>query len=456
MRCSPLIEEIRLGKQEDFKSMTNPASVDGHPSPETMELMEQVVERANMTRAYKRVKGNHGSAGIDGMSVDELKTHLIRHWPEIKGALLGDSYIPQAVRLVWIPKPKGGQRQLGIPTVLDRLIQQALHQVLEPLFDPTFSAYSYGFRKGRNAHQAVEQAREYQRAGKQWVVDMDLAQFFDEVHHDVLMSKVAKHIGDKRVLRLLRRYLRTGIMVDGLVSQREKGTPQGSPLSPLLSNIMLDGLDKELERRGHCFCRYADDCNIYVKSRRSGERVLESITKFVEKKLRLKVNGQKSAVARPSKRTFLGYSFTGGKEPRIRVPKEVIHRFRLHCKQLFRKGRGRNLGSFIKDDLNPVLRGWISYFRLAEFKGFAEELDSWIRRRLRLILWRQWKRRGTRYRKLLLAGLTEERARLSSGNGRGPWWNSGASHMNHAFRISFFDNLGLVCILDKLLIFRFS
>jgi RNA-directed DNA polymerase len=270
------------------------------------------------------------------------------------------------------------------------------------------------------------------------------------------MSKIAKRIADKRILRLIRGYLRAGIMIDGLVSQRDKGTPQGSPLSPLLSNIMLDELDKELERRGHCFCRYADDCNIYVGSRRSGERVLDSITEFVEKKLRLKVNKEKSAVDKPSRRTFLGYSFTFHKEPKLRVPKESIQRFKLKCKRLFRQGRGRNLGKFINEDLNPVIQGWINYFGQAEVKGFAEELDSWIRRRLRLILWRQWKRGKRRYKKLLSAGLSKERAKVSSTNGRGPWWNSGASHMNDAFRKIYFDNQGLVSMLDKLYMLRIS
>lgn len=436
-------------------SMTSYPSVNEKPSPERQELMEQVVERSNMVAAYKRVKRNQGSSGIDHMTVDELKSHLDSHWSEIKVSLLRGEYTPQVIRMVMIPKPKGGQRQLGIPTVVDRLIQQALHQVLDPIFDPTFSEYSYGFRKGKSAHQAIKQAQAYQKAGKNWVVDMDLARFFDEVNHDVLMSKIAKRITDKRILRLIRGYLRSGIMLDGLVSQRDKGTPQGSPLSPLLSNIMLDELDKELERRGHSFCRYADDCNIYVGSQRSGERVLESITKFIEQKLRLKVNKQKSAVDRPSRRTFLGYSFTAGKEPRIRVPKESIQRLRSKCKQLFRQGRGRNIGTFIVEVLNPVIRGWINYFSLAEVKGFAEELDGWIRRRLRLILWRQWKRSKTRYRKLQSAGLSVDRSKASSCNGRGPWWNSGAAHMNDALRKSFFVNIGLVSMLDKLLIFRF-
>ena len=437
-------------------SMTNPASVHKKPFPETMGLMERMVERGNMFSAYKQVVRNKGSAGIDKMSVDQLKLYLTEHWAEIKESLLRGEYKPQAIRVVFIPKPKGGQRQLGIPTVMDRLIQQALHQVLSPIFDPTFSEYSYGFRKGKNAHQALKQAQVYQKSGKRWVVDMDLAKFFDEVNHDVLMSKIAKSIEDKRVLRLIRSYLRSGIMIDGMVSQRDKGTPQGSPLSPLLSNIMLDELDKELELRGHSFCRYADDCNIYVGSRQSGERVLDSITKFIEKKLRLRVNREKSAVDRPWKRTFLGYSFTAHKEPRLRIPKETVQRFKSKCKQLLRQGRGRNLGKFIHEDLNPVICGWINYFGLAEVRGFAEDLDSWIRRRLRLILWRQWKRAKARMRRLLKAGLPEDRVRKSAYNGRGPWWNSGASHMNDAFRKKYFDKLGLVCMLDKLYMLRIS
>jgi RNA-directed DNA polymerase len=437
-------------------SMTNPASVHKKPSPETTGLMERMVERGNMTSAYKQVVRNKGSAGIDKMSVDQLKPYLTEHWAEIKESLLRGEYKPQAIRVVFIPKPKGGQRQLGIPTVMDRLIQQALHQVLNPIFDPTFSEYSYGFRKGNNAHHALLKAQEYQRLGKRWVVDMDLAKFFDEVNHDVLMSKIAKSVKDKRILRLIRGYLRSGIMIDGMVSQRDKGTPQGSPLSPLLSNIMLDELDKELELRGHSFCRYADDCNIYVGSRQSGERVLDSIAKFIEKKLRLRVNREKSAVDRPWKRTFLGYSFTAHKEPRLRIPKETIQRFKSKCIQLLRQGRGRNLGKFIHEDLNPVICGWINYFGLAEVRGFAEDLDSWIRRRLRLILWRQWKRVKTRMRWLLKAGLPEDRVRKSAYNGRGPWWNSGASHMNDGFRKKYFDKLGLVCMLDKLYMLRIS
>ena len=429
-------------------SVSASASERGDPIPESLSLIERLVERENMITAYKKVVGNKGSAGIDNMSVDQLKSYLHRHWAEIKAELLEGMYQPQAVKQVLIPKPKGGHRRLGIPTVMDRLIQQALHQVLNPIFDPEFSEHSFGFRKGKSAHDAVKQARTYQRAGKRWVVDMDLAKFFDEVNHDILMSKIFRKVKDKQILRLIRKYLQSGIMVNGLHVTQEKGTPQGSPLSPLLSNIMLDELDKELERRGHSFCRYADDCNIYVSSKRAGERVLSSISKFLERKLKLKVNRDKSAVDRPWKRTFLGYSFTWHKETKIRVPKESVKRFRSKAKQLFRKARGRNVARFIEDELNALIRGWINYFKLSETKGFAEELDSWLRRRLRLIIWRQWKRPKTRYKRLRKLGFPEQRARASAYNGRGAWWNSGASHMNAAFRKRYFDRLNLFSMLN--------
>lgn len=320
------------------------------------------------------------------------------------------------VRRVQIPKPSRGMRPLGIPTVLDRLIQQALHQVLSPLFDQGFSEYSYGFRPGHSAHQAVLHARDYQREGKRWVVDMNLAQFFDEVNHDIFMSRVERKVRDARVKALILRYLRSGLMLVGVVSVQQKCTPQGGPLSHLLSNIILNDLDKELERRGHRFCRYTDDCNIYVVTRRSRERVMRSITLFVEQRLRLRVNRQKSAVARPWHRKFLGYSFSWDIHVRIRVAKQSIERLRGNLKSLFRKGRGRNLARFIEMDLNPVLRGWSNYFRLSDFLGFAEELDKWVRRRLRCMLWWQWKRPWKRFQMLMELGLTEERAARSAFN----------------------------------------
>jgi RNA-directed DNA polymerase len=420
----------------------------------TKKLMEAVVERENMLIAFKRVVGNKGAAGVDAIGVDGLKPHLQTHWKRIKKELLDGSYQPRPVLRVEIPKPGGrGIRMLGIPTVVDRLIQQAMHQVLTPVFDPDFSAYSYGFRPRRSAHQALCQAKEHVAGGRRWVVDLDLEKFFDRVHHDVLMSRVARKVGDKRVLCLIRRYLTAGIMEAGLVSQPTMGTPQGGPLSPLLSNILLDDLDKELERRGHQFCRYADDVNVYVGSRRAGQRVLDSIEKFLNRRLRLRVNRQKSAVDRPWKRVFLGYSMTFHKRPRLKVASSSVKRLKMALKRAFRQGRGRNLGKLV-ENLTPTLRGWINYFRMSEVKGVFEELDGWIRRRLRCIIWRQWKRSYTRAKGLMKRGLSERRAWESAGNGRGPWWNSGASHMNKAFPKSFFDGLGLVSLLDSVLKFQ--
>jgi RNA-directed DNA polymerase len=416
--------------------------------------MEAVVERENMLVAFRRVISNKGAAGVDAMGVDELKPYLQTHWGHIKEHLLEGKYYPQPVRRVQIPKPSGkGMRKLGVPTVVDRLIQQALHQVLNPVFDPDFSANSFGFRAGCSAHQALTQATKHIGCGRRWVVDLDLEQFFDRVNHDVLMSRVARKVGDKRVLCLIRRFLQAGIMEGGLVSQPTRGTPQGGPLSPLLSNILLDDLDKELERRGHRFCRYADDVNIYVGSKRAGERVLDSIERFLKCRLRLQVNRQKSAVDRPWKRTFLGYTMTWHKRPRLKVAPSSVQRLKVALKQAFRQGRGRNLGKFI-EELALTLRGWINYFRLSQVKVTFEELDGWIRRRLRCIIWRQWKRSYTRAKGLRARGLDERRAWESATNGRGPWWNSGASHMNQAFPKKFFDRLGLVSLLDSVLQFQ--
>ncbi|MEA1677629.1 group II intron reverse transcriptase/maturase [Nitrospirillum sp. BR 11163] len=405
-------------------------------------MLEAVLSRENMRRAYDRVMANQGAAGIDGMPVGALKPYLVEHWARLKGDLLAGRYRPSPVRGVEIPKPGGGVRLLGIPTVVDRLIQQALHQVLMPVFDPDFSGSSYGFRPGRSTHQAVRAARSHMAAGLRWVVDLDLEKFFDRVNHDVLMARVARKVRDRRVLRLIRRYLRAGLMLGGVTAARGEGTPQGGPLSPLLSNILLDDLDRELERRGHAFCRYADDCNIYVRSRRAGERVMASITRFLSERLRLTVNRAKSAVARPWDRAFLGYSVTVHKQPRLKVAAKSVDRLRDKLRGLFRAGRGRSLAYTI-ETLAPILRGWTAYFRLAEVKGTFEDLDGWLRRKLRCILWRQWKRPRTRATNLMRRGLDEARAWASACNGRGPWWNAGASHMNDAYRKSFFDTLGL-------------
>jgi RNA-directed DNA polymerase len=418
-------------------------------SLERQGLMEAVVERENMKAALQRVRSNKGASGVDGMAVDDLIPFLREQWPRIKEELLEGRYRPQPVRGVEIPKPGGkGVRQLGIPTALDRLIQQALHQVLSPLFDPGFSESSYGFRPGRSAHQAVKRARDYVAGGRRYVVDMDLEKFFDRVNHDVLMARVARKVEDRRVRVLIRRYLQAGIMREGVVSARGEGTPQGGPLSPLLSNILLDDLDKELERRGHAFCRYADDCNIYVRSMRAGERIMASITQFLTERLKLRVNAAKSAVDRPWNRKFLGYSMTWHRKPRLRVAPEVVQRMKRALRELFREGRGRSLRS-VTATLAPKLRGWANYFKLAETRGVFEEMDGYLRRKLRCILWRQWKRPFTRAKRLMQRGLGEERAWKSATNGRGPWWNSGASHMNQAFPRKFFDELGLVSLLDQ-------
>ena len=427
------------------------AEADTTPHPRTKAelegLMEAVVSRGNLMLAYERVMRNKGSAGVDGIGTAEFKAHLQRHWPTIRTRLLAGEYVPSPVRRVDIPKPQGGVRTLGIPTLTDRLIQQALHQVLSPIFEPTFSAHSYGFRPNRSAHQAVRQAQRYVAEGYRVVVDLDLERFFDRVNHDLLMGRLARQIDDRRVLQLIRRYLEAGMMAEGLVSPRREGTPQGGPLSPLLSNILLTDLDRELERRGHKFCRYADDCNIYVRSQRAGERLLASLTRFLAKRLKLKVNEAKSAVAPPWKRKFLGYSLTWHKAPRRRIAPESRKRLRQKIRAVLKGARGRSLRHTI-EQLNPILRGWAAYFKLTETKRMLEELDGWIRHKLRCILWRQWKRPYTRARNLMKAGLDEERAFRSAFNQRGPWWNSGASHMNQAYRKAWFDRLGLVSLLD--------
>jgi RNA-directed DNA polymerase len=410
--------------------------------------MEEVLRRENVLRAYNRVVQNGGAPGVDGMSVGDLMAYCREHWARIREELLQGTYVPQPVLRVEIPKPGGGKRLLGIPTVLDRLIQQALLQILQPRFDPHFSDASFGFRPGRSTHGAIERAREHIRAGYRWVVDLDLEQFFDRVNHDVLMARVARQVKDKRVLRLIRRYLTAGVMEDGVVSPRSEGTPQGGPLSPLLSNVLLDDMDKELERRGHRFVRYADDSNVYVKSKAAGERVMASLERFLTERLRLRINRAKSAVARPWGRKFLGYTVTVHRKAKLRVAPQSVRRFKDKLRPILRAGRGRSL-RWVIEELKPVIRGWAAYFRMVEVKASFEALDQWLRRKLRCILWRQWKRPKTRFKRLVARGIDRDRAAKTAGNGRGPWWNAGASHMNQAVPTRMFQRLGLVSLLEE-------
>jgi len=403
-----------------------------------------MIARDNLKAAWKKVRANRG---VDGLGIEASRGLIRTQWKEIEARLLVGTYQAQPVKRVEIPKPGGGVRKLGVPTVFDRFIQQAALQVLVPLFEPGFSEHSYGFRPGRSAHQAVQAAREHQRGGRQWVVDIDLASFFDEVNHDLLMARVRRRVKDARMLKLIRAFLQSGAMLGGLVQPTDKGTPQGGPLSPLLSNILLDDLDKELERRGHRFCRYADDCNIYVGSRRGGERVMDSTVRFLEERMKLKVNRGKSAVERSYKRVFLGYSFMVFSPPKLRVPEKSCQKMRDKLRERFRRGRGHRIEDIIEHELNPLLRGWIAYFRLSETTSFAGELDRWIRRRLRCVIWRQWKSPRTRYKRLRRLGLKEDLARRPVWNGRGPWHNSGSLAMSVSLPPRTFAAMGLISLL---------
>ena len=410
--------------------------------------MEAVVEGENLKQALAQVKRNKGAAGIDGMSVDELAAYLKKHWPMIRAQLLEGTYKPQPVRRVEIPKVSGGTRPLGIPTVLDRFIQQAVMQVLQADWDGTFSEMSFGFRPGRSAHQAVEQAQAYIATGHGFVVDIDLEKFFDRVNHDVLMGLIAKRVGDKRILKLIRAFLSAGVMEGGLVSPMEEGTPQGGPLSPLLSNLMLDVLDKELEKRGHRFVRYADDCNIYVRSQRAGERVMAGIEKLLAKRLKLKMNKAKSAVAKPSVRKFLGFSFTGGKEsPRRRIAPQAVARFKTKVRELTRRTRGRSLTQIIKE-LSTYLIGWRGYFGFCQTPSVLRALDEWIRRRLRAIAWKQWKRGRARFAELRRRGVGRDLAAQTAGSPHGPWRLANSPALTIAMPIAFFRSLGLASVAD--------
>ena len=418
-----------------------------HPAGKEIEivsigLMEEIIDRENMLKALKRVKRNKGKPGIDGMTVIELGTYLENHWEQIKQDLLQGTYRPKPVKRAYIDKPgKTEKRGLGIPCVLDRLIQQMISQVLQRYIDPTFSDNSYGFRPNHSAHQAVSKAQEYIKSGHTWVVDMDLERFFDRVGHDKLMGLLTKRIRDKRILKLIRAILNSGVMEDGLVSPTTEGTPQGGPLSPLLSNVMLDRLDKELERRGHKFVRYADDCNIYVKSEKAGKRVLESITKYIQKKLKLRVNQEKTAVDKAHKRKFLGFSFTAGKEHKIRIAPESIKRFKSKAREITRRKRGKNIKTIIHE-LSIFLQGWAGYFGHCETPSVLKLLDGWVRRRLRSYIWKQWKTIKKRRKALRKLGLIGEKLNIASSR-KGPWRISNNKSINIALPNHFFAILGL-------------
>src|SRR5882757_5242703 len=426
--------------QEGTESRTAKCETERPASHE--QLMEEVCERENCWQAYKRVKANKGSPGIDGMKVGELSGYLKQHWPSIREQLLRGTYQPQPVRRVEIPNPDGGVRKLGIPTVLDRLIQQAVMQVLQRRWDPIFSESSYGFRPGRSAQQAVAQAQKHIAEGHCWCVDFDLEKFFDRVNHDKLMGQIAKRVEDRRLLKLIRAFLNAGVMEGGLVSPSVEGTPQGGPLSPLLSNLVLDELDRELERRGHGFARYADDCNIYVRSERAGQRVMESISNFIVMELKLKVNSEKSAVAKPQERKFLGFSFTGGAKPKRRIAPKARQRFREKVREMTRRKKGDSMKQRV-EELTQYLRGWRGYFGYCETPTVLKELDSWVRRRLRCCYWIQWKTGRRRYDALFRLGVSRELAANTAGSNRGPWYLSKSVALRQAMPNAYFDSIGL-------------
>lgn len=419
----------------------------------TNNLMEQICERANMNRAYRKVKANKGAAGVDGISIERLPTYIREHKEEFLVELLDGSYQPELVRGVQIPKPDGSKRQLGIPTVLDRVIQQAILQILEPIYEPKFSNSSYGFRPNRSAQMALRQAREYLRDGYKYVVDMDLEKFFDRVNHDILMERLSRNISDKRLLRIIRRYLEAGLLQNGIFEERKLGMPQGGNLSPLLSNIMLDELDKELERRGHKFCRYADDCNIYVKSQEAGERVLKSITEFLGIRLKLKVNETKSAVSHATKRKFLGYSFRVDSE--LKVANQSLVKFKNRIRELTSRNRGRKLEHVIKE-LNQYLNGWISYFRLSANISVFNGLDSWIRRRLRCYRLKQRKRTYSVYKFLVELGVSVQNAWKLAKSSKGWWRLSLNPNIHTAMSNVWFDRSGLVSLEKKVASYNFN
>ncbi|MFL8939352.1 group II intron reverse transcriptase/maturase [Rossellomorea oryzaecorticis] len=411
-------------------------------------MLERILSRENLALALKRVERNKGSHGVDGMPVQNLRAHLHTHWASLREEIQSGTYQPQPVRRVEIPKPNGGKRKLGIPTVVDRFIQQAIAQVLTTEYDPTFSTHSYGFRPNKRGHNAVREARSYMKQGLRWVVDMDLEKFFDKVNHDRLMRTLSKRIKDPNLLRLIRRYLQAGILEDGLVRPNTEGTPQGGPLSPLLSNIVLDELDKELEGRGLCFVRYADDCNIYVRSKRAGLRVMKSITRFIERTLKLKVNEKKSAVDRPWKRRFLGFSFTFHINPKIRVSRESIKRCKQRIRELTSRRKSMNMKDRI-DKLNRYLVGWLGYYKLAETPTIFMDLDKWIRRRLRMIRWKEWKKIKTKYKNLKKYGVQERKAWEWANTRKGYWRVASSPILHNALGNRYWDNQGLKSLYSR-------
>jgi RNA-directed DNA polymerase len=438
--------EARKAGREETESLS---TVNDPESPaSTNRLMEEVCERENLKEALRRVKANKGSAGVDGMTVGGITDYLKQHWPAIREQLLSGTYEPRPVRRVEIPKPDGGMRKLGIPPVLDRFIQQAVMQVLQRQWDPTFSGSSYGFRPGRSAQQAVAQAQQYIAEGHGWCVDLDLERFFDRVNHDKLMGQIAKRVEDKRLLKLIRAFLNAGVMENGLVSPSVEGTPQGGPLSPLLSNLVLDELDRELERRGHRFVRYADDCNVYVRSERAGQRVMESVTQFMTQKLRLKVNEAKSAVARPQERKFLGFSFSAGPEVKRVIAPKALDRFKRRVRDITRRAKGVSMKTTI-EELAPYMRGWRGYFGFCETPEVLLSLTRWVRLRLRAAMWRQWKTPRRRREALIELGVRPRLASNTAGSGRGPWYLAKAKALSVGLSNAYFKSLGLPSLVEE-------
>src|SRR5215468_6417886 len=443
---SPRGEARKVGRQEveSLPTMDEPES-----PANTRQIMEEICERENLREALRRVRSNKGSAGVDGMTVDNLSAHLQQHWPVIREQLLSGTYEPKPVRRVEIQKPDGGGvRKLGIPTVLDRFVQQAVMQVLQRQWDPTFSQHSFGFRPGRSAHQAVAQAQHYIVAGYGWVVDLDLEKFFDRVNHDKLMGQIANRVEDKRLLKLIRAFLNAGVMENGLVSPSVEGTSQGGPLSPLLSNLVLDEFDRELERRGHRFVRYADDSNIYVRSEKAGQRVMESIARFITHELKLKVNETKSAVARPQERKFLGFSFTAGPEVKRVIAPKALDRFKQRIREITRRAKGVSMETTM-EELAPYMRGWRSYFGFCETPEVLIGLTRWVRLRLRAAMWRQWKTPRRRRAALLKLGVSPRLARNTAGSGRGPWPLARTKALTVGLSNAYFKSLGLPTLADE-------